>query len=85
MKTLTIQLPDKLYNVLESYSRTKGKEVSEIVKEWTKLMVWEHKKKEALSAYKEERLTVRDLAELLGLSYWEVDELLEREGIAIIR
>lgn len=85
MKTLTIQLPDKLYGVLESYSRKKGKEVTEILKECAQSMVWEEKKQEALSAYREEKLTIRDLADLLGLSYWEVDELLEKEGVAIIR
>ena len=48
-------------------------------------MVWEEKKEEAISAYNEEKVTLRELADLLGLSYWEADELLEKEGIALIR
>lgn len=85
MKTLTIQLPERLYELLVSYSRKRGKEVDDALKEYAQIMVWEEKKEEAIFAYKEERATLRELADLLGLSYWEADELLEKEGIALIR
>ena len=84
MKALTIEVSDKLYDVLVSYSRKRGKEVAEILREHVQSMVWDEKKREALSAYREEKLTIRELADLLGLSYWEADELLEKEGIAVI-
>lgn len=85
MKTLTIQLPEKLYELLVSYSRKRGKDVTDALKEYAQTMVWEEKKEEAISAYNEEKVTLRELADLLGLSYWEADELLEKEGIALIR
>ena len=85
MKTLTIQLPEKLYELLVSYSRKRGKDVTDALKEYAQIMVWEEKKEEAISAYNEEKVTLRELADLLGLSYWEADELLEKEGIALIR
>jgi len=85
MKTLRIQLPDKLYEVLASYGRKKGKNATEVLKEYAQFMIWEEKKGEALSAYKDEKLTIRELADLLGLKYWEADELLEKEGIAVVR
>jgi len=85
MKSLTIQLPDKQYEVLVSYGRKKGKEVTEVLKEYAQFMIWEEKKGEALSAYREEKLTIRELADFLGLNYWEADELLEKEGVAIVR
>lgn len=84
MKTLTIQLPEKLYELLVSYSRKRGKDVTDALKEYAQNMVWEEKKEEAISAYNEEKVTLRELADLLGLSYWEADELLEKEGIALI-
>ncbi len=85
MKTLTIQLPEKLYELLVSYSRKRGKDVTDALREYAQNMVWEEKKEEAISAYNEEKVTLRELADLLGLSYWEADELLEKEGIALIR
>lgn len=82
MKTLTIQLPEKLYELLVSYSRKRGKDVTDALKEYAQIMVWEEEKEEAISAYNEEKVTLRELADLLGLSYWEADELLEKEGIS---
>ncbi len=49
MKTLTIQLPEKLYELLVSYSRKRGKDVTDALKEYAQIMVWEEKKEEARS------------------------------------
>ena len=85
MKTLTIQLPDRLYDIMVSQSRKKGKELNDFFKESVLATIWEEKKKEVLSAYKENKLSIRETADLLGLTYMEADELLEKECVAIIR
>lgn len=47
--------------------------------------VWKEKKDESLSAYKQGKLKRREMADLLGLNYWELDELLEKENMPVIQ
>ncbi|MEW5802678.1 MAG: hypothetical protein AB1847_11320 [bacterium] len=85
MKTLTIQLPDKLYETLKLYSIKKGKNIPEVLRESAQFMIWEDQKEGALREYREERLAIQDLADLLGLSYREVNELLAMENTTATR
>lgn len=73
------------YEVLVSYGRKKGKEVTEVLKEYAQFMIWEEKKEKPYLLIGKEKLTIRELADLLGLNYWEANELLEKEGIAVVR
>lgn len=45
----------------------------------------EKMKDRILYSYKEGRLTMRQAAELLGVDYWEMQEILKNEDIPIIR
>jgi predicted HTH domain antitoxin len=41
-------------------------------------------KKEALQAYREGRMTIRQCADMLGVDYFEMDEILNSENVPII-
>lgn len=40
-------------------------------------------KHKVLEEIKEQKLTIREGAALLGVSYWEMDQMLEEEGITL--
>lgn len=47
-------------------------------------MLWELHKRDALDAYRSGRITLRDFARALGLT-WQAHDLLRAEGVAVAR
>lgn len=41
-------------------------------------------KKEAIQAYRDGRMTIRQCADMLGVDYFEMNEILNAEGVPIV-
>ncbi|HIJ11703.1 TPA: hypothetical protein HA278_06605 [Candidatus Woesearchaeota archaeon] len=41
-------------------------------------------KSKVMLSLKEKKLTVREAAELLGVEYWEIEQIMQEEGISLI-
>lgn len=42
-------------------------------------------KDNVIEEFKQGRLTIREAADLLGLNYWQINDILEKEKVSIIR
>ncbi len=41
-------------------------------------------KSKVMLSLKEKKLTVREVAELLGVAYWEMQQIMDEEGVALM-
>jgi len=51
---------------------------------WLSFALREINKKEAVQAYREERMTIRQCADMLGVDYFEINEILSSENVPIV-
>ena len=74
----------QLLTRLDEYSLRYQEDRSTAVRQLLAFALREKNKNKALQAYKEGRLTIRQCAELLGVDYYEMNDLLSEANIPII-
>ena len=74
----------ELLGRLDEYSLRYQEDRSTAIRQLLAFALREKNKPKALQAYKEGRLTIRQCAELLGVDYYEMNDLLSEANIPII-
>lgn len=74
----------QLLTRLDEYSLRYQEDRSTAVRQLLAFALREKNKNKALQAYKAGRLTIRQCAELLGVDYYEMNDLLSEANIPII-
>ncbi len=68
---------------LDRYAARNSEDRSTAIRQLLRLALRELSKDEALAAYRQGRLTLRQLAEALDLDTWSAHDLLASEGVAV--
>jgi metal-responsive CopG/Arc/MetJ family transcriptional regulator len=74
----------ELLGRLDEYSLRSQEDRSTAIRQLLAFALREKNKTKALQAYKEGRLTIRQCAELLGVDYYEMNDLLSEANIPTI-
>jgi predicted HTH domain antitoxin len=74
--------PDLLRR-LDAYAEEHYEDRSTAVRQLVDFALRELRKREALSAYRDGRVTLREFARALGLNVWAAHDLLRAEGVAV--
>lgn len=77
-------LNEDLLQKVNYYAKRHYEDVSTAIRQLIAMGLVAIMKQEAITAYKNRKITLRETAELLGLNYWETQKILEEEGIPII-
>lgn len=73
-----------LLKKLDAYASQKYLDRSSALQQLVSVALRENYKKEAVQAYREGRMTIRQCAEMLGVDYFEMNEILQSEKVNII-
>ncbi|SFH36268.1 Uncharacterised protein family (UPF0175) [Desulfotomaculum arcticum] len=73
-----------LLKKLDAYASKKYLDRSSALQQLVSLALREIHKKEAVQAYRDGRMTTRQCAEMLGVDYFEMNEILQSENVNII-
>jgi len=73
-----------LLKKLDAYASKRYLDRSSALQQLVSLALREVYKKEAVQAYREGRMTIRQCAEMLGVDYFEMDKILQSENVNII-
>lgn len=84
-KTIQMELPADLGRRLQRYARANGRSLDEAAQSLLQEAIDHKQRCQALARFRRGQLTIRELAERLKLSYYEVNDLLVEEGIALVR
>jgi len=69
---------------VDAYASNKYTDRSSAIQQLVSYALSEIKKKEAVQAYREGRMTIRQCADMLGVDYFEMNEILNMENVPII-
>lgn len=73
-----------LWKKIESYAQRHDEDVDTVLRKLLVKGLFEETKKRILENYQQRRITLRETAELLGVDYWEAQDILSEEGIPLI-
>lgn len=68
---------------VDAFAERRYEDRSTAIRQLVDFALREMAKREALEAYRQSRVTLREFARALGLGYWEANELLRSEGVAV--
>jgi predicted HTH domain antitoxin len=80
---LNTTMDPELLRRLDAYAAERFEDRSTAVRQLVDFALRELRKRDALSAYREGRVTLREFARALGLNVWAAHDLLRAEGVAI--
>lgn len=72
-----------LLNRVDRFAERHSEDRSTAIRQLLRAALREAAKDEAITAYRQQRLTIRQLAEVLDLDVWGAHDLLASEGVAI--
>jgi predicted transcriptional regulator len=76
-------LDDDLLERIDAFARERREDRSTAIRQLVDIALRELSKREALTAYREGRLTLREFAAALHLGIWAAHDLLLAEGVAV--
>ena len=76
-------MPAKILKQVDEYAKEMQEDRSTAIRQLIGKALLEERKKRILDAFKRHRLTLREAAEALGVDYWDLQAILEKEGIPI--
>lgn len=76
-------MPSKLLKQLDHYAEQMQEDRSTAIRQLLSKALVEVRKAKVLEAFRLHKLSLREAAEELGVDYWDLQELLEKEGIAV--
>lgn len=76
-------LDAELLERIDAFARTRREDRSTAIRQLVDIALRELSKHEALAAYRQGRLTLREFADALNLGMWAAHDLLLVEGVAI--
>lgn len=78
-------MDEDLVRRVDAFASSRYEDRSTAVRQLLDFALRELQKREALEAYRESRLTLREFARALGLDVWAAHDLLRAEGVAVAR
>lgn len=75
-------LDDDLLERIDNFARERREDRSTAIRQLVDIALRELSKQEALDAYREGRITLREFAAVLNLGIWKAHDLLLAEGVA---
>ena len=84
-KPIAVLLPPAVKARVSKHARVNGKTAEEAITQLVDEALTHMQRKHSLARFRKGKLTIRKLAERLGLTYLETNDLLAEEGIALIR
>lgn len=76
-------LDDELLQRIDDFAASRHEDRSTAIRQLADIALREVVKQDALQAYRQGRVTLRDFAGILGLGAWAAHDLLAAEGVAI--
>ena len=76
-------LDDDLLQRIDAFARERREDRSTAVRQLVDMALRELSKRDALTAYAQSRLTLREFADALNLGVWAAHDLLLAEGVAV--
>ncbi len=76
-------LDDDLVHRIDAFARDRREDRSTAIRQLVDLALRELSKRDALSAYAQGRVTLREFADVLNLGVWAAHDLLLAEGVAV--
>lgn len=76
-------MPSKILKQVDAYAERMQEDRSTAIRQLIAKALLEEKKKRILDAFETHKLTLREAAEALGVGYWDLQELLQKEGIPL--
>src|SRR5947209_14454088 len=76
-------LDDDLLERIDAFAKERREDRSTAIRQLVDMALRELSKREALTAYRQGRLTLREFADALNLGVWGAHDLLLAEGVAI--
>jgi len=73
-----------LWEKIESYAQRHDEDIDTALGKLLVKGLFEETKKRILENYQRRRIALREMAELLGVDYWEAQDILSEEGIPLI-
>lgn len=83
MVKIDTTIEDRMYQRVYARAQAKHENVQTAVRQLILKGLFEENKKDVLEAYCQRKITLREIGEFLGISYWETQALLEKEGVPI--
>lgn len=77
--TLSKQILDKV----DHYAEEMQEDRSTAIRQLLAKAILEGEKQNVLTLFKEKRLTIREAADFLGIDYWQMQELLEKNNVPV--
>jgi len=74
----------ELWEKVESYAQRHDEDIDTALRKLLAKGLFEETKRRILENYQRGRITLREMAELLGVDYWEAQDILSEEGIPLI-
>ena len=68
---------------IDSFAKKRHEDRSTAIRQLMSVGLRERNKREVMEAYRINRITLREAAELLSVDYWEAQDILAEEGIPI--
>ena len=76
-------MDQELLDRVDAFAGTRHEDRSTAIRQLADFALREMAKRDALTAYQQGRLTLRELARALGLDIWAAQDLLASEGVAV--
>jgi len=73
-----------LWEKVNSYAQRHDEDIDTALRKLLAKGLFEETKKGILENYRRGRITLREMAELLGVDYWDAQDILSEEGIPLI-
>ena len=73
-----------LWKKIESYAQRHDEDIDTALRKLLAKGLFEEIKKRVLENYQRRKITLREMAQLLGVDYWEAQDILSEEGIPLI-
>lgn len=76
-------MPKKILRQIDDYAEEMQEDRSTAIRQLLAKALLEQRKYRILDAFKAKKLSLREAAEALGVDYWELQDLLRKEGIPV--
>src|SRR3989338_4965991 len=76
-------MPVKILRQLDAYAEDLQEDRSTAIRQLIGKALLQERKKRILEAFNIHKLTLRETAHALGVDYWDLQEILEKEGIPV--
>ena len=83
MMRVNATLNHELVKKIDAFAHQQLEDRSTAIRQLVAKGLWMEKEEQILRGYQHGRFTLREVGELMGIGYWEVQDLLQRRGVPI--